>query len=468
MTILAACSREQTSPAVSPGPDADVAAVAPAVATATAVPPPTRTATPLATPTPEPTPFVPGPVILPTVAIPRNTPTPEGTEPLSSILKPIGDKVAVLRRLFEVSPLQTTLITRDDLVARLRTELDEELEEIAQREALYIVLGIMDREASLLDLLLDLYGQQVVGFFDSEEEQLYVVSDGDRLSALDMVTYAHEFTHGLQQQHFDIRSMGESLENNSDQALAYRGVVEGDATLAESLYVFQHLSEEERADIVQEASTFDVSALQAAPHAIQREFIFPYQEGARFAFAMLSSPRAWQAVNELYEDIPQSTEQVLHPEKYVSGEAPIEVDVPNVASALGGEWGTIREDTLGEFLLLSYLEDQMSPEEAGVATTGWGGDTYVLFERQDGEILLQAVIEWDSDTDAQEFFDALVRFTSARTGAEWEPVEGDARAQTIESDGQIIFASLATSRTTLIFAPDTVSLEAALSASSDG
>ena len=402
---------------------------------------------------------------MPTVAVP--TATPESAEPdsLAALLRPVGDKVAVLRELFELRPLETTLITREELEVRLRTEFDEELEEIAQREALYKVLGIMDGEGSLVDLLLDLYGQRVVGLFDSEEEQLYVVSDDERMSALDRVTYAHEFTHGLQQQHFDIRSASESLEENSDRALAYRGLVEGDATLAELFYMSQHLSEEERAEIVQEASGFDMSALDGAPHVIQREFAFPYKEGARFTYSMLSSAGAWQAVNQLYENIPQSTEQILHPEKYVSAEAPIEVRLPDIASALGGGWAIVREDTLGEFLLLTYLEDQMSLEDAAVATTGWGGDAYILVEGQDGELLLQAVIEWDSDADAEEFFDAFIGFTSARTGAEWMPVEGDAGAQTAEPDEGIIFASLEASRTTLIFAPDSMSLEATLSAS---
>ena len=70
LVLLAACSGEQTSPVATPGPDAGAAAVSPGVATATAVPSPTRTATAVPTPTPEPTPFVPGPVILPTVVIP--------------------------------------------------------------------------------------------------------------------------------------------------------------------------------------------------------------------------------------------------------------------------------------------------------------------------------------------------------------------------------------------------------------
>ena len=374
----------------------------------------------------------------------------------------------MLRELFELTPLETTVITRDELGIRMREDLDEDLDEIAQRQALYAVLGIMDKDASLHDLLLSLYREQVIGLFDSEEKQLYIVSDADEIGALDEATYAQEFTHGLQQQHFDIHSTKKSLEGNSDQALAYRGVVEGDATLAETVYMFQHMDDEQRAQIAEDAAALDSTPLESAPHAIRREFIFPYREGPQFVFTILSAAGSWRSVNQLYEDIPRSTEQILHPEKYVAKEEPIEVILPDVSSALGGDWMVLREDTLGEFLLLAYLEDHIAPEEADAAAAGWGGDAYALFEGPEGALVLQTVIAWDGEDDAQEFFDAFVQFTSARTGAEWQPVEGDPSAQTIASPGQVIFAALKGSRTTLVFAPDADTLETAVGAAGAG
>ena len=381
--------------------------------------------------------------------------------------------MAVLRELFELTPLETTVITREELGIRLRADLAEDLDEIAQRQALYTVLGIMDKDVSLHDLLLSLYGEQVIGLFDSEEEQLYIVSDTDEIGALDEVTYAHEFTHGLQQQYFDIHSTGKSLEGNSDQALAYRSVVEGDAMLAERIYTFQHMDDEQRAQIAGDAAALDSTPLESAPHVIQREFIFPYREGPEFVATILVAASwpavgSWRSVNQLYEDIPRSTEQILHPEKYVAKEEPIEVILPDVASVLGGDWMVLREDTLGEFLWLAYLEDRITQEEADAAAAGWGGDAYALFEGPEGTLLLQTVIAWDGEDDAQEFFDAFVQFTSARTDAEWQQVEGDPSAQTIALPGQVIFAALEGSQTTLIFAPDAETLETVVGATGAG
>jgi hypothetical protein len=472
--VMAACSDEQTS---SPPLTPTAATLATATPDATAIPAATATRTPAPTPTPTPTPepppFNPGPVILPTVGLPPATPTATATDPLTATLRPIGRRVAVLRELFELTPLETTVITRAELGIRLREDLDEDLDEIAQRQALYAVLGIMDKDASLHDLLLSLYQEQVIGLFDSEDKRLYIVSDTDEIGALDEVTYAHEFTHGLQQQHFDIHSTQKSLEGNSDQALAYRGVVEGDATLAERIYLFQQMDDERRAQIAEDAAALDSTPLDSAPHVIQRQFIFPYREGLEFVATILAAASwpavgSWRSVNQLHEDIPRSTEQVLHPEKYAAKEEPIEVVLPDVTSVLGGDWMVLREDTLGEFLLLAYLEDHIAPEEADAAAAGWGGDSYALFEGPEGALLLQTVIAWDGEDDAQEFFDAFVQFTSARTGAEWQTVEGDPSAQTIALPGQVIFAALEGSRTTLVFAPDTDTLETAVGAPGAG
>ena len=460
---MAACAKEQTSsPPPTPGPSS--------ATLVTATPDPTATPAPRATPTPtpEPPPFNPGPVILPTVGLPSPTPTATPTDPLSATLRPIGRRVAALRELFELTPLQTTVITRDKLGIRVREELNEDLDEIAERQALYMVLGIMDRDASLHDLLLNLYREQVIGLFDSEEKQLYIVSDADEIRALDQVAYAHEFTHGLQQQHFDIHSTSKALQGNSDQALAYRGLVEGDATLTETVYMIQHMDDEQMAQIAEDSTALDSTALESAPHVIQREFTFPYREGPQFVFTILSAAGSWRSVNQLYEDIPRSTEQILHPEKYVAKEEPIKLVLPDITSVLGGDWTVLKEDTLGEFLLLAYLEDHIASEEADVAAAGWGGDAYALLEGPEGALLLQTVIAWDAEDDAQEFFDAFVQFTSARTGGEWQPVEGDPSAQTIAFPGQVIFAAVEGSQTTLVFAPDTDTLETAVGAPGAG
>ena len=137
------------------------------------------------------------------------------------------------------------------------------------------------------------------------------------------------------------------------------------------------------------------------------------------------------------------------------GEAPVDVILPDLSAALGDVWTLVRQDTLGEFLLLAYLEAEVSPEKAFLAAQGWGGDTYLLFRGPAGENLLVSSATWDSEGDADEFFRTFIQFTELRTGGEWEVVseEGDL-TQIVSLADQSIYIDLSGPNTTLIFAPD--------------
>ena len=376
--------------------------------------------------------------------------------------------MSVLRRLFSLTVIDRTVIDREQLLARLRDDLEEDLDEILEAQALYATMGIIDRDTNLYDLLLGLYGEQVVGLFDTEEEKLFLVKDAGGFGPADIVTYAHEFVHALQQQHFDIHSTQEGLEDNSDASRAFHALVEGDATISEILYAFEHLSEEDLAAIGEAAlSSVSSVALEAAPHVIQRGLYFPYVEGAQFVTALYFTENDWGLVNEAYADLPQSTEQVLHPEKYIFREEPATVDLPDLTAALGEGWTQVTRDTLGEFLLMAYLETDLAPEQAALAAEGWGGDSYSLLKGPQDQNLLYALITWDAEEDAQEFFDTFLDFMGARTGTEWAMLGDDEKTRVMELPDQSIFVQLDLAETLLIFAPDTDTLETARSAATE-
>ena len=424
----------------------------------TQTPMPTFTATPLPTATPT---FDPGVVILPTVAIPTYIPTPTPINPLQKTLDAIGYRVAIMRELTSYSPTDREFITRDELIVRLGQDLEEDREDIYELQQLYRTLGVIGEDTVLYDLILGLYGEGVLGFFDTEEEKLYVVQDPAEFGPQDEATFAHEFTHGLQQRNFDIHSISEELEGNSDRSRAFRGLVEGDATISDTIYTFQYMEEEERIAIREASASAPSDAYFSAPHLIQRTFVFPYREGANFVVSLFLATNSWQEVNRAFEQIPQSTEQILHPQKYVSGEGPLTVELPDVAVALGEGWSELRRDTLGEFLLLAYLETAIDPEEAAVAAEGWGGDLYTLLSGPQEETLLVSLTSWDTAEDARQFFDRFVEFMQAREEMEWDVLAADQQARILVLPDQTVYLDLDTPDTLLIFAPDAITLEAA-------
>ena len=244
-----------------------------------------------------------------------------------------------------MAEIDRAFINRDELAVRLRTDLDESRREIEETGSLLKTLGVLEADVDFFELLLSMFSEGVLGFYDAEQDALFVVEDKPGLEPLDMVVYAHEFVHGLQQQHFDIQSLLESAEGNSDAERAVRGLIEGDATLAESIYLFNYLDEGQREEAVAGGGQFDLDAFFSAPRVFQRLFVFPYLEGANFVVSLYQAD-GWTTVDAAYANPPSSTEQILHPDKFEAGEAPVPVAVPDVSAQLGDGWSEIGQDTV--------------------------------------------------------------------------------------------------------------------------
>jgi hypothetical protein len=141
--------------------------------------------------------------------------------------------------------------------------------------------------------------------------------------------------------------------------------------------------------------------------------MFPYLLGHEFVY-YLYQQGGWEAVNYAYSNLPTTTEQILHPEKYVDGEGPVVVNDLPLSGILSPEWRLLKQEVLGEwesFLLLAYGSDeaaQLADEVAFIAVEGWEGDTYqVYYNGETDQTLLTAHWIWETAADANEFYAAL-------------------------------------------------------------
>ncbi len=337
---------------------------------------------------------------------PAPTPPPTLTEEsaLDSLLDTVLQRVSAIRNLQPIYQVVPQFITREELAARLVEDLEEEREEIAKDQELLIVLGLIPPDTDLFQLYLDLLTEQVAGFFDTETEELYVVQDVAEITPLQEITLAHEYVHALQQQHFDIHTMIEKVKEHSDVASALAALIEGGATAAAVQYLIEHLALQQQRQVLQGAQENPV--LDASPYFIQKSLLFPYESGVEFILAIQQSGQ-WADINSAYDDPPASTEQILHPKKYLAGEQPIAVFLPNVAETLGETWSQIDTDVMGEFALKTYMETLTSVGFAANAAAGWGGDRFTLLKGPQEERALALLTIWDSTKDALEFLNVM-------------------------------------------------------------
>ena len=235
---------------------------------------------------------------------------------------------------------------------------------------------------------------------------MYVVSRGGAIGPAEEVTYAHEFTHALQDQAFDLTTFRGTTPDQGDRKLARTALAEGDATLLMTLWEQQHLSPDE---LLQTAGTADpatLAALQSLPAIIKDPLMSVYLTGLTPVLAAYGKG-GFKAVDDLYRNPPDSTEQILHAGKLASREAPVTVTIPDdLGTRMGDGWTVSMQDTLGEFQL-EIVAREGGASEPGDAAAGWGGDRIALLEGPGGETAVVLDTAWDTTKDTDEFAAAI-------------------------------------------------------------
>ena len=352
-------------------------------------------------------------------------PTPfwdENDDPdLNAQMDRVEEATSILRGLEPKQAITRAFLTRDELLAYLIDLVDREYPPDRARDdaIFYNAFGWMDLATDLRQVQLDVLAEQIAGFYDTDLKAMFVISAEDTLSVMNQILYAHEFTHVLQDQYFDLESqdMDALAEDAPDAALAYSALIEGDAMLMTEGYETWLLRSNPGAalGVLGEGLLISSEQLSAAPPIIQYELLFPYTYGRSFAYTLFTVGEGWDMVDAAYAAPPQSTEQILHPERYVGGDQPVAVSVAALDGVLGDAYRLVWDRGLGEFYLREMLRVTIPTETANSAAAGWGGDRYhIYFDDATGETVLVYRVVWDSTEDAAEFGAAFKGYGALR------------------------------------------------------
>lgn len=425
VVAVGACS---DTPAPAPTPliptATPVPSLTPTPVPPTATPASTLTPTPPPTNTPVPTPtFAPDPIILPTVEIIYETPTPTSAFPtdLDQRLDAITYKTSAVRDLPTTELVPYELIDQEEFRRMFIEDLEEDAKELALDTRLYQRLGILGPNDDLAQLLADVFSDIVLGFYDTDDNKMYIISDKESFSLNDRLTVAHEVTHALQQYKFDIGGLLDELEDHDDRRMALRSLIEGDALISELLYMLTYFDEDEQAEVESNRGNQDLTTFRAAPVFIQNTITFPYTGGYQFAVYLFLKNNDFSSINLAYDALPASTEQILHPEKYDAAEEPVEVSIPDPTDLLESGWDEIDRNVMGELFLRSYFESHLDRETAAMAAAGWGGDEFLLLETPTWDALVIYSV-WDTEEDAIEFAETFRAYGQSVSGQEWSEV----------------------------------------------
>lgn len=338
---------------------------------------------------------------------------------LSEAEQKIIDETEKVRGLKSTEKLAPTYQSEEELREYLIDQLDEVSdEELADELLLYNVLGFAPKNFDLRQFYLDMYTEQIAGFYDPEENQMYLIKDDSPYE--NALTLSHEYTHFLQYNHPDfsgtLQYEDDFCEEHGETCLIINALIEGDATLTESLIDAESIIGNYRD---QSGSSPSSNVYDNAPKYFQDSLLFPYVYGYDFvAYHYLKG--GFEAVNDLFINLPQSVEQIMHPEKYLK-DAPVEVTAEPFRKKIADEFDIIREDVLNEADIKMLLSDgynenwQLSEQQASIAAEGWGGGSFII-AKNDGKPLFFSKMIWDTEKDAEEAETAFSLYSERRFG----------------------------------------------------
>jgi hypothetical protein len=318
--------------------------------------------------------------------------------------------VANLRGIEKPPHVPTDLRIREQLcdITKGFYRRKEVRDKLFEAEELYKTLGLMTEDQSLEDIVLALQLRQVSALLDDRTGEVYVLSDAADITPELELSYAMAYTGGLLQALFDVASLSNRTMDTSDRFRAVSALISGDIAMVAGGYPRNATSNATNAqpgNAEQAVPTENIAT--NIPTIVRKLSLFPRTEGKWFVEDLFFKDNSWDTVNGAYISPPISTEQVLHLEKYFANELPVPVSLQGFPTLMSAGWSLTAQDTIGEFLLKSYLEEHLSEEQAAEAAAGWGGDTCILMSNAELGRLFVGLFTFDTVLDAQDFYSAF-------------------------------------------------------------
>jgi hypothetical protein len=362
---------------------------------------------------------------------PAATPTKAGIEKIDlgkaqKMVNRVLKETSSLRGLAVKHPVKTKVMTRNAIEKMLSGKVTTEMtnRQLLASELFLRQLGLAPADFKLKSTYIQMMGEQIAGFYEARTNTF---TTSDRVDPLQLETImAHELTHALQDQHFDLARLEKWPLHDSDARIAMSALVEGDATLVMSRYMAKNPFRFLGTLVGSLRSQADSPTFNAAPRMLREGVTFPYVGGLQFVTNIYQSS-GWKGVSNAYSVLPQSTEQILHFEKYMADEEPLKVGFKDLTKKLGSGWSLLDHDVNGELGLFLVLVEHLTDEAAAKnAAAGWGGDRYSVYQGPKGAALVAQDTRWDSVAEANQWRAAYVQNASNRMGVKVKQQAGRA------------------------------------------
>lgn len=341
----------------------------------------------------------------------------------SSDLEALKREVEHLRNLKFKEKIKFEYVSDKQIAEILKKEMTRQfsVNKLENYETALKVFWLIPKKSNLKSLVENLMSSQAAGIYDPKSKKMYILEFSSepeddeffQLSKalnLNEIFIVHELAHAITDQNFDLEK-SLKLENieNEDRQTAGLAVAEGDATMVMMKYLAKTMNLgvdnfSEISEVMGDVNFYGEFLGETIPRYLRETLIFAYTDGFKFVNSV-SKGSDTKKIDGLYRKPPESTEEIIHPEKYLNqNDKPKEVKIIWEKIKKNGALEKVWEGTWGELGTKIILEEWgADSDRATLASTGWGGDKYIVYKTKEGDFSFFWRSLWDSEKDAKEF-----------------------------------------------------------------
>jgi len=349
---------------------------------------------------------------------------PVSKEELISTFQEVSAQVEKLRKLKFYQPVKYDFKSKEEITSYIMSKMAEEYTEaeLKGEERALKFFGLVAPDFELKKTYIALLTEQVAGFYDPPSNTFYIANWIG--AAIQKPIMAHELTHALQDQHFQLEKKMKRVKGNDDRNLSFMALIEGEATAIMLDYSLgaMYTSFEILPDIVEimrsqmETVNNQFQEYGRAPAILKEGLLFPYVYGTGF-LQKIRQAHPWNYMATIYKNPPQSTEQIIHPEKYLTEpDPPRNIPEARLKTLVPDGFRPVFTNVFGELGMKIFFEHHLGAETALMIAEGWDGDRYLLVENvsdSKSEAMLTAS-SWDTLKDCLEFSGGIRKLFSLR------------------------------------------------------
>ncbi len=303
-------------------------------------------------------------------------------------------------------PVKRQLVSREQMQAYIlkHMEEDKDTQRLQRSAASLKKFGLVPRDFDLRKFILDVLTDQVAGYYDPKTKTVnlldWVAPEAQR------PVLAHELTHALQDQSFDLQNWlkvrgdadkkpDSNLDNtvyDPEEAEAAREAVSEGQAMAVLVDFMLEPSGKSLADVPMMGELYKQSTIERsqdspvlgkAPMYLRESLIFPYTNGLDFVQTLLSAGGKDRAFPGALMDPPRDTREVMEPKTYLANQHVAPLYLPKMGSVLKGKYEKYDLGEVGQFDIYMLLKQFTSEDSANDLAPSWRGGTYLLVRRTD-------------------------------------------------------------------------------------